>query len=76
LQWGILIGSNATKSKVHDARIIIFSVSLLLVVDIMQEKGISIRETLERQNMVFRWLVLLGGIFAVFSLSRHGIIAV
>jgi len=39
----------------------------------MQEKGISIRETLERQNMVFRWLVLLGGIFAFFSLSCHGI---
>ena len=69
-------GRDAVGWTSHDARIMIFSVSLLLVVDIMQEKGISIRETLERQNMVFRWLVLLGGIFAVFSLSRHGIIAV
>ena len=57
----------------RDARIIIYSVSLFFIIEIMQESGMSIRETLERQNMVFQWLILLGGMFAVLLWGCYGI---
>lgn len=56
-----------------DAKIIFISVLLLIIVEVFQEKGISIRETLERQIIAFQWIVLLGGIFATILWGQYGI---
>ena len=39
--------------------VIIVSVLVLLVVGILQENGIKIRETLAKQNIFFRWTLVL-----------------
>ncbi len=39
--------------------IIIFSILILLVVGVLQENGIKIRETLAKQNIFFRWALVL-----------------
>jgi D-alanyl-lipoteichoic acid acyltransferase DltB (MBOAT superfamily) len=39
--------------------IIIFSILILLVVGILQENGVKIRETLAKQNIFFRWALVL-----------------
>lgn len=46
--------------------IVIFAVSLA------QEKGIKIRETLEKQNVLFRWLVIISAILALLIFGRYG----
>ena len=56
----------------RDARIVIFSLLVVLVVEILQEKGLAMRETLERQNIAFQWLVMLGGIFAILMWGMYG----
>lgn len=39
--------------------IVVFSVLILLVVGILQENGVKIRETLAKQNIFFRWALVL-----------------
>ena len=46
--------------------LVMFSVSL------MQEKGIHLREAIERQNLVFRWALYILAIFAVILLGVYG----
>ena len=63
----IFVGLNAV-----DLNILFVSLLIVLVVSILQEKGIAIRETLEKQNIVFQWIVLLGGIFAIILWGKYG----
>ena len=56
----------------RDTKIVITSLLVMLIVSILQEKGIALRETLEKQNIVFQWIVLLGGIFAIILLGVYG----
>ena len=56
----------------RDIWIIAISLCLLLSVGILQEKGISIRKTLEKQNIVFQWVVLLGGMVALVLWGKYG----
>ncbi len=49
------------------------SMLVLLVVSIFQEKGCCIREKLEEQNVLFRWLVYVSGILAVFFFGVYGL---
>ena len=44
----------------------------LVVVSIMQEKGMKIRESLDKQNMVFQWLVVIGAIVFVLIYGAYG----
>ena len=39
--------------------IVVFSILILLVVGILQENGVKIRETLAKQNIFFRWALVL-----------------
>ncbi len=52
-------------------RFAIVSVIILLVVDILQEK-FSLREKINSQGIVFRWLIFLVGIFAVIIFGVYG----
>lgn len=45
---------------------------VLLVVSLMQEKGIRIRESLEQQNMLFQWLVVIGAILFIVIYGAYG----
>lgn len=46
---------------------------ILLVVGIMQEKGICIRDALAKKNIVLRWAVYYVGIFMVLLFGTYGI---
>ncbi len=54
-----------------DILLMIVSVFVLLVVDMMQEK-IRIRETLAKQNIIFRWIIIFAGLFAVILFGIYG----
>ncbi|MBE6991446.1 MAG: MBOAT family protein [Ruminococcaceae bacterium] len=45
---------------------------VLLVVGILQEKGYSIREKLDKQQRWFRWMIIIAGIFAVLVFGLYG----
>lgn len=47
-------------------------VLLLLVIGILQERGMKIRETLAAQNVVIRWSVVIGMIFVVLIFGVYG----
>jgi hypothetical protein len=56
----------------HDARIVIVSVVALFTVEIFQERGVALRETLAKQNAAFQWVATLAGIFVVLLWGRYG----
>lgn len=45
---------------------------LLLVVDLLQERGVHIRETIARQNIVIRWAAYYALIFAIVIFGIYG----
>ncbi len=47
-------------------------VMLLLVIGILQEKGIKIRETIAQQNVFIRWSLVIGMIFVVMIFGVYG----
>lgn len=57
---------------IYNILVIIFMVIVMLVVGILQERGIRIRETLAKQNLYFRWLVYLGAIVLLLVVGIYG----
>lgn len=55
-----------------DFRLMWVSLLVLLVVGILHEKGIHIREKLDLQQRWFRWLIIFLGIFAVVIFGMYG----
>lgn len=53
-------------------RLGISSIALLFLVSIAQYKGIHIREGLERQGFIFRWLIYLSLIFSIIIFGIYG----
>lgn len=56
---------------VNDVRIMVISVIVLLIADILQEK-MPLRETLAKQNIIFRWIIIFAGLFAVIIFGVYG----
>ncbi len=54
-----------------DFHVLLAALFLLLMVSVSQQK-VSIRETLARQNLPFRWGVLLGLIFSILLFGFYG----
>ena len=54
-----------------DIVLMVLSVFVLLVVDMLQEK-MQIRETLAKQNIIFRWIIIFAGLFAVILFGIYG----
>lgn len=52
--------------------VLFVAVLVLIAVSILQERGVKLRETLARQNLVFRWSVYILAIFAVILLGVYG----
>ena len=53
--------------------VLFVAVLVLLTVSILQEKGVHIRETIERQNLLFRWGVVIGAVVVVVLFGIYGI---
>ncbi len=45
---------------------------VILVVSLMQENGMKIRQTLEKQNVLFQWLIIIGAIIFVMIYGAYG----
>ena len=58
--------------KVQDLIILIVASLIMLYISIKQEKGTKIRESLSKQNMLFRWIVLYGVIFSIIIFGIYG----
>lgn len=52
--------------------VLFISLSALFIVDLMHEKGIKIRETLEKQNYAFQWIIMLIALFAILIFGVYG----
>lgn len=57
---------------IHDFIVLVVGVIILLLVGLYKEKGHAIREELAQTNIVLRWLVYYGLIFAVVILGAYG----
>lgn len=55
-----------------DWSIIIFSVILMLTVDILKEKGVSVRETVSGYNIFIRWGVYIAAVVLVVVFGAYG----
>ena len=49
----------------------LIAIGILWIVDLLQEK-MSIRQELQKQGLVFRWLIIFAGIFAVLIFGIYG----
>jgi hypothetical protein len=52
--------------------VLFVAVLVLLTVSILQEKGVHIREAIEKQNLVFRWGLYIAAIATVVLLGIYG----
>lgn len=55
-----------------DFWVTVFSLGVLLLVSVLEERGKSVRRQLAEQNLVFRWAVLLALIFGILVLGMYG----
>ena len=55
-----------------DFKIILFGLFLVLIVSILQERGIQIRKTLFEQNIIFQWGIELTLIFIILIYGVYG----
>lgn len=55
-----------------EMQLVVVAILVLLVIGILQESGIKIRETLAKQNLVFRWSIMLILIFAITVFGIYG----
>ncbi len=56
----------------HDILIVGITVIIVFIVSLINEKGISIRETLAKKNIVVRWGVLYALIFYIIIFGAYG----
>lgn len=52
--------------------LLIASIVVLFCVDLVQERGIRIRETIAKKNIVLRWAIYYGAIFALLIFGMYG----
>ena len=76
LHWNLLpmLKAPFTELGLDKGDLIVAAVGLaiLMIVSLLQENGKSVRQRLEEQNLVFRWIVLLGLIFGVLIFGMYG----
>ena len=59
--------------SIENILIIVISISLLLVVGLLHEKGVSIRQKISQQNLYFRWLIYIVAIFSTVIFGVYGL---
>ena len=53
-------------------RLMLLLIALLLAVDVLHERGVHIREALEKTDIIFRWTVYFAAIFAIIIFGVYG----
>lgn len=53
--------------------VMMFALVVVLVVSILQENGMKMRETIAKQNLVFRWTIYIGGLVILFVFGKYGV---
>ena len=53
--------------------ILVISLAILLIVELLQEKGVNVRISIAKQDFIFRWSLFLALIFAVIIFGVYGI---
>ena len=77
-QMGLMIHSNASASlfslglKKADFALLMVGILVMLVVGVMQEFNINIRKELQKQNLLFKWLIYYIIIFSVIIFGIYG----
>ncbi len=65
---GFLLGG----MTIQDIVVLIIATIILFITSIYREKGKCIRDDLAKQNLIFRWIVLYGIIFAIIIFGIYG----
>ena len=52
--------------------VLLMSIFVFFIVSLMQESGIKLREAIDRQNLIFRWLIYLAAVFSILTLGVYG----
>ncbi len=55
----------------YDYHVLFFAVLILLVVGILQEKGYEIRKEMEKQNLWFRAVIIIGAVIAIVLFGAY-----
>ena len=77
-QMGLMIHSKATASlfslglKKLDFALLMVGILVMLVVGVMQEFNINIRKELQKQNLLFKWLIYYIMIFSIIIFGIYG----
>ena len=72
--WVLYDGSlNQLGLSERDMVLLILAVVVLFVVDLFQERGLSVRQIISEQNLVFRWGVYLLAVFSILIFGIYGI---
>ena len=56
----------------EDMSLLLVAIAVLTVVSILQESGMQIRETLSKQNIIFRWGIIIALIVAIAIFGTYG----
>lgn len=77
-QMGLMIHSNASASlfslglKKLDFALLMVGILVMLVVGVIQEFNINIRKELQKQNLLFKWLIYYIIIFSIIIFGIYG----
>ena len=77
-QMGLMIHSKATASlfslglKKLDFALLMVGILVMLVVGVMQEFNVNIRKELQKQNLLFKWLIYYIMIFSIIIFGIYG----
>lgn len=52
--------------------LVLFMLIVIFTVSLMQESGIHLREKLDEQNLLFRWLIIIGAIVFLLIFGAYG----
>lgn len=56
----------------QEMSLLIVAIAILTVISVLQENGMKIRETLSKQNIVFRWAVIIALIVFIVIFGTYG----
>ena len=80
--WVSVIGNNLVTTTNHlywnmgldidNIFILCIAMFLMIIVDVYHYKGRNCKDWLEEQNLLFRWIICLAGIFVVLTYGIYG----
>ena len=56
----------------EEMSLLLVSIAILTVISVLQENGMKIRETLSKQNILFRWAIILALIVFIVIFGTYG----